>query len=101
MSLVLTRRPAAAAVLRKFGVRIDGRRIGGIKSGETRTFNVSPGRHVVIVTQDWTSSRPFTFDMQEGQVLSLECGYQQGYSATLVGLISHPRSLLFLREQQQ
>jgi hypothetical protein len=41
---------------RKYKVLIDDRELGAIKSGETKSFPVDPGKHTIQLRIDWAKS---------------------------------------------
>jgi hypothetical protein len=59
---------------REYKVRVDGRRVGKIGSGEERAFEVLAGCHKVELRIDWGASPPLTVDVSPGQAVKLQCG---------------------------
>jgi hypothetical protein len=49
--------------LRGYQVYIDGQKVGKIKPGETKFFNLPPGRHELQLKQDWASSEKLQVDL--------------------------------------
>ncbi|HET6864551.1 MAG TPA: hypothetical protein VFH80_01465, partial [Solirubrobacteraceae bacterium] len=60
-------------VLRTYKVVIDGDRAGDIRRGETKTFDVAPGRHEIYLEIDWAKSRNLELNLSSGDVASLSC----------------------------
>jgi hypothetical protein len=54
-------------------VVIDGNRAGEIRRGETKTFDVLPGRHEIHLEIDWAKSRNLELDLSPGDIASLTC----------------------------
>ena len=72
ISLRRTRRPLGD-MLRAYAVVIDGNKVGDIRRGETRTFDVAPGRHEIHLEIDWAKSRNLELNLSSGDVASLTC----------------------------
>jgi hypothetical protein len=72
ITLKRLRRPLGD-VLRTYKVVIDGNTVGDIRRGETKTFDVAPGRHEIRFAIDWASSRRLDLDLSAGDVASLTC----------------------------
>ena len=60
-------------MLRTYKVVIDGNTVGDIRRGETKTFDVSPGRHEIHLEIDWAKSRDLELNLSSGDVASLTC----------------------------
>jgi hypothetical protein len=60
-------------VLRTYKVVIDGTAVGDIRRGETKTFEVPPGRHEIHLEIDWAKSRNLELSLSAGDVASLTC----------------------------
>jgi hypothetical protein len=60
-------------VLRTYKVVIDGNAVGESRRGETKTFDVAPGRHEVHLEIDWAKSRNLELNLSSGDVASLRC----------------------------
>lgn len=63
------------SVFRKFRVLLDGREIGRIKRGATKTYEIAPGEHELIVKIDWVSAEPVTFRCEPGEHVRFVCGH--------------------------
>ena len=72
ISLRRLRRPLGD-MLRAYTVVIDGNTVGDIRRGETRTFDVAPGRHEIRLEIDWAKSRNLELNLSSGDVASLAC----------------------------
>jgi len=60
-------------VLRTYEVVIDDTKFGGIRRGETKAFDVPPGRHEIHLEIDWAKSRNLELNLSSGDVASLTC----------------------------
>lgn len=70
---MLTRDRGAVDYLRSYRIMLDGKRIGSIKNGQTRTFSIIPGRHELVVKIDWCRSNSMNLEIREGQTLQASC----------------------------
>jgi predicted amidohydrolase YtcJ len=59
--------------MRAYKVTIDGQEAGRIRNGQTETFQVAPGQHVVQLAVDWARSEPWGVMLAPGQDAYLEC----------------------------
>jgi hypothetical protein len=60
-------------LLRTYRVVIDGATVGGIRRGETKLFDLAPGRHEIHLEIDWAKSRNLELNLSAGDVASLTC----------------------------
>jgi hypothetical protein len=72
ISLKRLRRPLGD-MLRAYKVVIDGAAIDDIHRGETKSFDVVPGRHEIHLEIDWAKSRNLELNLSSGDVASLAC----------------------------
>jgi len=72
ITLKRLRRPIGD-VLRSYKVVIDGNTVGDIRRGETKTYDVPPGRHEIHLEIDWAKSRNLELNLSSGDVASLTC----------------------------
>jgi hypothetical protein len=72
ITLKRLRRPLGD-VLRTYKVVIDGNTVGDIRRGETKTFDVPPGRHEIHLEIDWAKSRDLELNLSSGDVATLTC----------------------------
>jgi hypothetical protein len=77
--IVITRAAEWANRLRGVGLYLDGKRIGSIANGETKSFDLSPGMHTLEARIDWCSSRlqEFTSSGEEKRYFRLS-GFKWG-----------------------
>ena len=74
---------------RAYRVFIDDAKVGKIKSGETKVFQVSPGRHDLQLKIDWCSSRKLQVDVKDGEskmVCKPKANQQNPFKLTVEGL---------------
>jgi hypothetical protein len=57
--------------LRAYKVVVDGRVVGKIKRGETKSFELEPGQHEVYAKIDWTQSQTLRIDVGAGDKVDL------------------------------
>ncbi len=72
--LSLTRGLEPTNYLRKYSVIVDGTSIENIASGETKHFELAPGKHTICVKVDWCKSKEFEFEILENENTELNCG---------------------------
>ena len=72
LTLKRLRRPVGD-VLRTYKVVVDGNTVGDIRRGETKTFDVPPGRHEIHLEIDFAQSRNLELNLASGDVASLTC----------------------------
>ena len=70
----LSRSKSVSNLFRQFSVLIDDKKVGKIKSGETKRFRVPAGRHAVRVSIDLYKSKLLLLDLAAGETIPLECG---------------------------
>jgi hypothetical protein len=58
---------------REYQLVIDRKKVGSIKSGETKVFTVPPGRHEVQLKQDWASSEKLQVDLGDSDQAQFVC----------------------------
>ena len=59
--------------IRKYKIVLDGNTLGKISDGETLEFQISNGKHELILKIDWCRSQKLTFDKKDDDV-EFECG---------------------------
>ncbi|MCX5674841.1 MAG: hypothetical protein NTX87_07520 [Planctomycetota bacterium] len=73
-SLVLYRDSGFVDAYRKYAILIDGRQIGSVKNGETKTISLEPGAHTLRLKIDWCSSNTISFDLTSNETARFRCG---------------------------
>jgi|GEM_PF-3194476 len=73
-SLTLVRGIEPTNYFRKYIVFIDGKETGKISSGETKHFDLEPGRYSIQIKIDWCESTPINFEIMNEKNTELVCG---------------------------
>ena len=58
---------------RRYWVVLDGERIGAVRQGESKDFDVDPGTHRVRLTIDWTGSPEIMFEVAPDTRIDFVC----------------------------
>jgi hypothetical protein len=67
--LTVTRDSGYADKIRKYEVLIDGKQVGEIANGETKSFDVTPGGHTIQLKIDWARSNQIEFTSSNNEDL--------------------------------
>jgi hypothetical protein len=59
------------AILRALVILIDGKKVGQVGNDSFFKIDLMPGDYIIQVRMDWCKSKPFEFDIMEGQTLTL------------------------------
>ena len=83
----------------RYDVVVDGNRAGSVELHGTFETPVEPGRHTLQIRNGRNSSRPATFDADEGQVITFRCS---GKSVLPIFLLSFvvPSLAISLRRER-
>ena len=73
-AISITRDGGYADQVRDYRVICDDTEIGRIANGASRTFEVPPGAHRLVLRIDWCSSNEVSFTISDGQTLGFSCG---------------------------
>lgn len=73
-TIILNRTSEYVNRLRKYGVYIDGKKVGTIANGETKEFGLTPGHHSIVTKIDWCSSKTITFDISDDEMKEFKVG---------------------------
>ena len=60
--------------IRAYRVVVDGREVGRLRNGETKTFSVESGTHELRIKIDWCCSHTIRFTLAANQTSAFECG---------------------------
>ena len=72
---------------RYFGVYVNGDKVGAIADGETKEFNIKPGKNQLMAKIDWCQSQTLEFEIQENETKTIElAGFK--YSNLIIPLIA-------------
>lgn len=89
-TLIVKRRSEWINRMRNLQLVLDGKPLGQIENGETRTFTIPAGKHTFKSTIDWTGSPEITLEVKEGETSTIEvkafAGSKWLYRSALVGL---------------
>jgi hypothetical protein len=89
--IVVVRDPAVSGWAARFAVRIDDRRVGKVRNGAGRDFEVEPGVHRVRVSQTGFPSRTLVISVADGETVVLRsrvrfwANFLAGMSGCLIG----------------
>jgi len=59
--------------LRSYVVVLDGRKVGGVRSGESVTIQAEPGPHELHMKMDYARSRSLKIELAAGQCVGVRC----------------------------
>lgn len=69
-TLTLSRESAFTDRLRAYAVMLDGKKIGDLRNGETKSFVIEPGPHTLELKIDWCGSPTLAFTASDNTVAS-------------------------------
>jgi hypothetical protein len=58
---------------RYYKVILDGKEIGEIANGESKSFKVAPGTHILYLSIDYAKSNKLNFECKSNKTVSFEC----------------------------
>lgn len=67
-TLTISRESAFADRLRAYAVMLDGKKIGDLGNGETKSFVIEPGQHTLALKIDWCGSPVLAFTASDNTV---------------------------------
>ncbi|WP_410881107.1 hypothetical protein [Myroides sp. DW712] len=67
--IVIKRNAEFSNKLRSIALYCGDQKIGEIKDGETKAFDLQPGHHTLCAKIDWCRSNKETFHLQQGETL--------------------------------
>lgn len=71
--LIIERESAYADSLRSYKVAVDGKVVGRVADGQTQSFDIEPGEHVIRLWADWGRSPKIPFMAHEGEEVRFRC----------------------------
>lgn len=81
------RRSQYFAALRSVDIFVDDTKVGVVKNGESKAFELSPGTHSVYAKIDWCQSPANTVTVQAGETTTLYCGSEiTGWKILIAGI---------------
>lgn len=60
--------------LRAYKITVDGAVVGKVKRDKSVSVDLAPGKHAMLVSLEWCSSKPLVVEIVEGAECSVECG---------------------------
>ncbi len=98
--LILKRTSEWVNSMRHISIYLNEKKIDSIANGETKTFEVEPGKHILRAKLDWCTSKPLVFDLPEGNTLEIELsGFKYGRWLMPVALLL-PAGFIAIRSIQ-
>jgi len=61
-------------MMRQYEVYIDGVLQGTVSNGETESFDITPGHHLIQIKIDWCTSKKISIDIESGESPTLHTG---------------------------
>jgi hypothetical protein len=98
-TLTMVRAIDGTNYLRAFSVLIDGIKVGSIRAGEAKHFEIAPGVHSVAVRVDFLTSREFTIHQRQGDNQRLNCGSTYNDWRCIFMWMLKPRDYVYVRAQ--
>ena len=53
---------------------LDDNYLGPIKCGDSKSFDISPGKHIIYLKVDWCRSNKIDFEVGENELIEFDCG---------------------------
>src|SRR5687768_10689604 len=97
-SLLVQRPHDGGGILRRLVVQVDGREVARLKQGESADIVLSPGKHTVMGSMDWTGSPALDVDLAEGEQVRVEVALP---FSVLWNMIRRPSAALSIRRLQR
>ncbi len=85
--------------LRKYRIMVDDVCLGYIKNGETKKFEIPPGRHRIYLKIDWCRSNELEFILEKGEKAIFDCGNATKWYNVLLYISFLKNKYLWLRKQ--
>lgn len=88
-TLRVTRKAELSYGARRLAVMVDGTRVGFVGNGKTVEFPITPGKHSLWVSLDWTRSAPVDLDVPDPSMIEVRASFRGGFLGSLVyGLVT-------------
>ncbi|SRR6266567_7372201 len=85
--------------LRAYKIVVDGAVVGKVKRDKSVLVDLAPGRHAMLVSLDWCSSKPIVVEIVEGAECSVECGPNPDAELRTAAQVTQaPDTYLWLRQ---
>ncbi|TVO76926.1 TIR domain-containing protein [Sedimenticola selenatireducens] len=72
--ITFKRNKTSSNQLRQFTITVDNKAVGTIKAGQSKQFQLPPGKHAVGVKLDFYKSEPLQLTLNPNDDISIECG---------------------------
>jgi hypothetical protein len=96
-SISIYRKKSFSYSVRAFNIILNNQKLGSIKNGETRSFNLEPGSYALSVKIDMYSTETMQFNLISGDTFSFETGVNSGVGGVLSAFTSS-EGYLFLKQ---
>jgi hypothetical protein len=73
-AIKISRDSGIADRIREYRVLLDGAEIGRIGNGETKSFEILPGQHQLVMKVDWCATGAINFLAVQNQIEAFKCG---------------------------
>lgn len=97
-NIEVKRRKEFKDAIRAYQVELNDQAIGTIRTGESVSFNIPPGKHHLRMKIDWCSSNYLNFEITDQQTLHFECGNNAPIFAELIYVIFLRNQYLWLKQ---
>lgn len=87
--------------LREYIIMIDGKESGWIEKGQTKTLEITPGRHEIYLKIDFCRSKKINFNITEGNEAAFWCQGPSGLALLFIffyALIFFSRYIKLVKE---
>jgi hypothetical protein len=98
--LKISRLNEGFGVLRGLEVFINDEKAGSIASGESFEIELVPADYQVYVKMDWCVSQALDFQLEAGQILSLETGLKDSLWG-IFNIFANPNDFFFLSKSKR
>ena len=74
---------------RNYGLYIDSKKVDAISNGQTKEYEIEPGKHEIYFKIDWCSSQTLLFELKENETKIFKVGsFKYGkYLTPIMGII--------------
>lgn len=70
--IIINRSSEKSNKFRKIEIFLEDKKIGTIKDGETKEFDIQPGEHVLTAKIDWCKSNDLIVSIKDGETKSFD-----------------------------
>jgi hypothetical protein len=98
-TLRLTREGVGIELVRgQFEILVDGKSAGPVNYGETVETPLEPGRHALRIQKSRYSSREYSFDTADGEIVSFRCHGAMAWPRYVASLVKPDLGISLMRE---